>query len=448
MLFCRKILCVCPKVLVLGAGLLLCPCIVLAQFGSVGMGGHVGPNTSGGVDEKDELKGFHQAMALQATSQQAGEFRSLAKSTEAANQELQELLKDLEKGSDASAVSSRGAALRQALEKARLETRKFLDGFSPTQKSGLKDIAGRMLKAESDLGEQEKMLDANATDAKDGGTRSAGRGGSLQTAGQELGKALGNFRKEQDSLAVEMGIIQSEGGHDVAFNIPAFKSSVTIANQPVAITTSAVIFRQAAENGENVFKVEATADLSDLQQNMTAILGAQVNKGERCGERIEVEEATLTPSDPASVVVARLHYARWVCRRMMGSETANEMAEGNATVEVKLTAAVGADGEPQVAAEIGRVQADKFLADLVRSGALGDALREKIARSMLAAIANFKSALPPAAASTKARSVRFENTRADELSAVVSGEMRISEEQTKLLGSQLKERAAARAIAP
>ena len=435
MLFSRKIFCVVSKAaLVLGAGLVLCPGMVLAQFGGVSMGGHVGPNTSGGVDEKDPLKNVHQAMALQATSEQAAEFRSLVQSTENANQQLQDLLKDLEKGNDATAVSSHAAELRQALEKARLETRKFVEGFSPAQKSGLKDVAARLLKAESDLGEQEKMLDA--ADAMNGGMRSAGRAGSLS-------QALEIFRKEQDALALDMGIVQSEGGRDVAFSIPAFKSSVTIARQPVAITTSAVIFRGAAENGENVFKVETTTDLADLQANLTAILGAQLDKAERCGERIEVQEATLTPADPAGEVVVRLHYARWVCTRTMS----NEMAEGNATVGLKLTAGVGANGELQVAAEIGRVQADKFLADLVRSGELGVALQEKIGSAVLAAITNFQSALPPAATSTRARSVRFQNSRADELSAVVSGELRISEDQTKLLANQLKERVASQAVA-
>lgn len=302
MLFSRKLFCVVSKVaLALGAGLVLCPGVVLAQFGGVSMGGHVGPNTSGGVDEKDQLKGFHQAMALQATSQQAGEFRSLVQSTEAANQQLQDLLKDLEKGSGAAVSSgaavpsSHAAELRQTLEKARLETRKFVEGFSPAQKSGLKDVTARLLKAESDLGEQEKMLDAS--DAKAGGMVNAGRAGSLQ-------QALENFRKEQDALAVDMGIVQSEGGRDVAFSIPAFKSSVTIARQPVAITTSAVIFRAPAGNGENVFKVETATDLADLQANLTAILGAQLDKGERCGERIEVQEATLTPA---------IRRARWWC---------------------------------------------------------------------------------------------------------------------------------------
>jgi hypothetical protein len=427
MLFRRKILRLRVNVLVVGAGLLLCAPVVLAQFGSVG--GHVGPNTSGGVDQKDELKNFHQAMALQATSQQAMEFRSVVQSTEAANRELEDLRSDLGKQGDATAVSSRATSLRQALEKARLETRKFLDGFSPAQKSGLRDGTARLLKAEADLGEREKVLDARAVN-------------------EELRKALANFRKEQDSLGVEMGIVQSEGGQDVAFKIPPFKSSVTIANQAVAVTTSAVIFRVAAESGENVFKVEATTDLSDLQQNMAAILGALLNKGERCGERIDVKDALLTPSAPSSVVVAQLHYQRWVCHRMGRDESSYEVAEGNATVEVKLTPGVGPQGELQIATEIKRVDADRFLADLVRSGALGVALREKIASSMSAAIMDLKSALPPAGKdSAKALSARFESTREGELSANVSGEMRISEEQTKLLGSQLKEQLASRAAA-
>ena len=428
MLFRRKILRLRVNVLVVGAGLLLCAPVVLAQFGSVG--GHVGPNTSGGVDEKDELKNFHQAMALQATSQQAMEFRSVVKSTEAANREFEELRRDLGKQGDASAVSSRATSLRQALEKARLETRKFLDGFSPAQKSGLRDGTARLLKADADLGEQEKMLDANFV------------------LHQELVKALANFRKEQDSLGVEMGIVQSEGGQDVAFKIPPLKSSVTIANQAVAVTSWTVISRVAAESGENVFKVEATTDLSDLQQNMAAILGALLNKGERCGERIDVKDALLTPSAPSSVVVAQLHYQRWVCHRMGRDESSYEVAEGNATVEVKLTPGVGPQGELQIATEIKRVDADRFLADLVRSGALGVALREKIASSMSAAIMDLKSALPPAGKdSAKALSARFESTREGELSANVSGEMRISEEQTKLLGSQLKEQLASRAAA-
>ncbi len=437
MLFRRKIFHARLNLLVVGAGLLLCTSM-LAQFGN--MGGHVGPNTAGGVDEKDGLKNFHQAMALQATSQQTTEFRSVVKSTEAASRELEEMGKDSGKPGDAAAASSRATALRQALDAARLETGKFLDGFSPAQKSGLKDITARLLKAEADLGEREKLLDANLTNANPG---------DMRPVREELEKALANFRKEQDSLAVEMGIVQSADGLDVAFKIPPFKSSLTIANQPVAVTSSAVIFRVGPESEQDVFKVEATTNLSDLQQNMTEILGALLNKGDRCGERIEVEDGTLTPSDPSSLVVAQLHYQRWVCHRMGRDESSSEVAEGNATVEVKLTPVVGPRGELQVAPEIGRVEADRFLSDLVRSGDLGVALREKIASAVGAAITGLKGALPPAARdSAKIESARFESLPDGGLNAVVSGEMRLSEEQTKLLGSQIKEQLASRAVAP
>ena len=195
-------------------------------------------------------------------------------------------------------------------------------------------------------------------------------------------------------------------------------------------------------------KIEATTDLSDVQLNMTAILGALINKGDRCGERIEVKDAMLTPSVPSSAVIVQLHYQRWVCHRMGRDESSNEVAEGNATVELKVSPVVGPQGELQIVAEIKRVEADRFLADLVRSGALGVALRDGIARSMGAAIMDLKSALPPAGKdSAKAQRARFESTREGELSAIVSGEMRISEEQTKLLGSQIKELLASRAVA-
>ncbi len=387
------------------AGLLWCAPVVFAQFGSVGGGGgHVGPNTSGGVDEKDQLKAFHQAIALQATSEQSVEFRALVKSTDAASHELEMLRKDIEAGSDASALSKRTGLLREAIDKARTESRKFLDGFSPAQKSGLKEIAGRLLRAESELAEQEKSQEANGADAK----VSEARNTAVQPG---LAKGLANFRREEDNLGVEMGVLQSEGGQDVAFKIAPLKSSVTIASLPVEITSSAVISRAGTEGGENIFKVVTTSDLSDLQQNMREILAAGIDKRERCGERIQVEDASLVPARPASTVVARLHYQRWVCAHAGGTEMSNEVAEGRATVELRLTGGVGPRGELQIVPEIKEVKAERFLADLLRSGALGDALRERVASAMLSAIMESKAALPASVKdSVRASEARFESS--------------------------------------
>ena len=82
--------------------------------------------------------------------------------------------------------AARVIAVRQALDGARAETGKFVSGFSAAQKTGLKENAAKLMKAESELGEQEKVLDARA------------EVGRIAGGGEGLRKALGNFRGEQD----------------------------------------------------------------------------------------------------------------------------------------------------------------------------------------------------------------------------------------------------------
>lgn len=401
------------------AGLLL-TAGAMAQFGAglpastpqpVGRAG-----APSGVEEKDELGGFHRAIALQATSEQTAEFRALMKKTEAAGRELDEWAK----GSDSAHV----AAVRQALDAAQADMGKFVADFSPAQKTGLKDITAKLARAQSDLGEQERVLGTS-------GTVDAVR------------KALANFRAQQDSLAVEMGIVISEGAEEVAFTIPPRKSSLRLGGQPVGITTSAVITRpRASLAGDGVYKVEATTDLAELQENISAILSALMDKEDRCGERIRVKEATITPEIPAGRAMARLHYERWVCSPGYGGT--REMTEGNATVVMKLTAGVGENGQVKVAAETVQVDAEKFFADMLKSGPLGADLREKISSVLAAGVANLKTDLP-AAGEAATRSARFASPREGELSVVVDGEMRMSEEQAKAFGEQLRERAGASA---
>ena len=79
-----------------------------------------------------------------------------------------------------------------------------------------------------------------------------------------------------------MGIGAGKNGQDSAFNLPPVKNSVNFANQPIAITTSGVISKGAAEGGQNIFKLELTADLSDLQQNITEVLRTELDKDYRC----------------------------------------------------------------------------------------------------------------------------------------------------------------------
>src|SRR5579863_2186536 len=112
---------------VLATALLVSPCVLVAQRG--GAGGHVGGGTAGGdglsgvgkptgVDQKDSLRDFHEALAVQATSEQIAAYVSMLKSTAAAGAELQTFQQEIIKPSPAPALSNRGAAIAQAIENA------------------------------------------------------------------------------------------------------------------------------------------------------------------------------------------------------------------------------------------------------------------------------------------------------------------------------------------
>ena len=383
-----------------------------------------------GVNEKDELKDFHRAMALQATPPQADEFRALLKSTDAASREFEALAKSAGDSTAAAndANEARARGFQQKLEKARTGTNQFLDALSPAQKAGLRDVIAKLSRAGAELGEQLKMLDAG--DARDEASQIAARAESLR-------KALANFRNEQASVAQEMGIVEAESGTETAFKIPVSKRSVKIGGQTVELTSSTVLSRPAS--GNDLYKVEATTELEELQGNLSAILAAMLDKQERCGERIAVREATLEPQIPWAVAMTRLRYERWLCSRGLAGEASHEMAEGNATVEVKLTPRVSADGKLEFVTEVGRVDAERFLTDLLRSGGLGDELREKISNAVLAAIPDLKTALGAVGESATVQGIRFQSPREDELNVVVNGEVRMTAAQAKEMEMKAKE---------
>jgi len=82
---------------ILGLVLLVHPIAATAQRhggGGAGMGsgGLSGISRPSGVDEKDSLKDFHRALAMQASSQQIADFQALVKDTQAAQTALQSLV--------------------------------------------------------------------------------------------------------------------------------------------------------------------------------------------------------------------------------------------------------------------------------------------------------------------------------------------------------------------
>ncbi len=432
------------KTIVLGAALLAYPCAMFAQHG--GGGGHIGGPAAGGgglssgnhasgVDSKDDLRDFHQIMAVQASREQKVAYASMLKSTEAAGTELQRFVEQLSKGNNASEVAKRDKSFAEAVGTARTLNKRFLEGFSEPQKSGLKEITKRLGKADSELAQQARVLDqeveANAA------------GAQMTSSAQSLERALTNFQREQVDLGEEMSIT-ANSSQDSAFNLPPVKNTVNFAGQAVAVTTSGVVSKGVAEGGQNTFAVQLTADMSDLQQTITDVLRAQLDKADRCGERIALQTATLTPQGPIGIVVAQLHYERWTCTAMFGRENMNEIVEGNGTIEVKMTPGVAEDGTLRLVAQIGRIDAEGLVGGLLRSGTLGEALRDKISESVLSTLrqgGDFKAALPAGARSyATLRKAQFQGTGLGRLIAVLDGEIRVSNENLTALTSALKER--------
>jgi hypothetical protein len=438
----------CIRTVVLGVALLACPCGVLAQHGGPPGGGGSGGGSAGGgglsggggratgVSVKDELKDFRELMAVQATSQQIIQYAAMIKSATVASAELQSFLDQAGKASTGAELAGRCASLDQAIEGARTENKKFLDGLTERQKSGLKEILKRLSKSDSDLEQQARALDQTVADARAVGQQISG-------SAQNLERALTSFRSQQSDLGNEMSIGAVSGSMDSAFNLPPVKNSVNFGSQPIAVTTSEIISQGVAEGGQETFKVELTADMSDLQQNFTQVLRAQLNKADRCGEQIAIRNAALTPLPPAGLVMVQLHYERWAC---FGSAQ-NEMAEGNGTIELRLTPTVSDDGTLRLVVEIRRIDAEGMVRELLRSGSLGDAVRDAVMQSLLSTVrqgGDFKATLPPSAQGyATLRRAQFQGTGAGELRAVLDGEIRVPNEKATALTSELKERSTA-----
>ena len=138
---------------VLAAALLTYPQISFAQHG--GGGGHIGGTAAGGgglssgnrasgIENKDDLRDFHEIMAVQASNEQKAAYAAMVKSTATASAQLQSFVALLDKQDNASEIAQRDKSFADAIETARTLNKKFLEGFSEPQKSGLKEITEKI----------------------------------------------------------------------------------------------------------------------------------------------------------------------------------------------------------------------------------------------------------------------------------------------------------------
>ena len=299
----------------------------------------------------------------------------------------------------------------------------------------MKDVTAKLAKADTDLDKEIKALDQIAHAAKPDSE-------PLTDSATSLDKELANFQSVQLALGTEMGILLSADGQDLTFNLPPATTTIQVSGQSLSIPSSGAMSRSSVENGQNVFRLNLTDDLSDLQQNISSILRADLNRDPRCGERIEIKQATLTPMIPTSLVVVNLHYERWICQGPAGSM---EVADSDGDLEVKLTPSLEATTGLRLASEVTRVHAEGLLRDLLRSGELGVTLRDQIAASVLDTMqkcTDLSTRLPLNAPAT-IQNVEFQDAGADQLTLIIQGQLQLSDDQTQQLAQQLKQRVSA-----
>jgi len=121
-----------------------------------------------------------------------------------------------------------------------------------------------------------------------------------------------------------------------------------------------------------------------------------------------------------------------VCVKALGKEIVKRLVGGNADTEVNLTPAVEAN-DIRLTAKVLKISADGSLGEVLRTGAFGKVLREKIESSIesnIQRVANRKTALPPAIESLAAiQTVQFADGGAGRLWLTISGEARLSQMQ-------------------
>lgn len=230
-------------------------------------------------------------------------------------------------------------------------------------------------------------------------------------------------------------------GETVVMEIPAVKSQVGVKGQSVAVTASGAITKTSAAWGKDAYRITVKADLGDLQEHLTELLAAQLNKDNPCGEFLAIQKATFVPMEPAGMLTAHLKYERTLCAKAFGRQVSKKMVSGNGVVAVKITPVVEANKTVRFVPEVGRIEADGSLGELLRSSQVGERVREKIEESMVTSIqkaANAAGTLPSTIQSrVSIQNARFQDAGGGRLVVLVTGEVKMTADQEKTLAAAM-----------
>ena len=384
-----------------------------------------------------ELEAFRHALAAQAMPAQVSAYLSLVKSTRAVVGKFEDLRTLLNTESTSTEWPAKRVAFDESLEKARTLNKAFVQSFSEQQKGALREVTSKLIRADSRLADRAKALDARIADLTT-------KKNDLIGSSLKVEEALADFREQLRVLGKEMYALPDPGEEQPIFTMPPSTNSVTIGNQTIAVRTSATISRTPAANLDNVVHLQMSSNLGDLQQSITPILQSQLAHFDPCGEQVAIQRAMVSTSSPTTDVWVQLHFERWACVGTSASKTPMEVMEANGTMTVKITPAVEKDGSLSLLTQIEAVEANGMLAEMLRSGPLGDTVREKIKKSLVTVLQNglnLNAALlsigPDSAAIETAKFVR--DSDSGTLAIALDGHLHLSGEQVAALNGQKSE---------
>ncbi|HTC86735.1 MAG TPA: hypothetical protein VK686_00485 [Bryobacteraceae bacterium] len=207
--------------------------------------------------------------------------------------------------------------------------------------------------------------------------------------------------------------------------IPKVRTTINVEQQPIEITLWGTI------SGSSL---ALTIDLGDLQAHLTEVLSAQLNKSDRCGDHLTVEQAAIAPAAPSGMLTANVNFERFACVKAFGKQIVKRLVGGHAVIEVNLTPAVQ-ENNISIAADVRKMDADGSLGDVLRSSSLGDSIRDEISDSIESAIqksADLKSTLPGSTEkAVTLQRIQFADGGAGRLWLIVGGNVRLSAEQLR-----------------
>jgi hypothetical protein len=224
-------------------------------------------------------------------------------------------------------------------------------------------------------------------------------------------------------------LAQAQTGN-ATFTIPPITTSIKLDQQPIDIKVSGIV----SPTPSGVFALALTVDLGDLQEHLTPVLAAQLNRSDRCGDHLSLERAVIVPTAPSSLLTANVNFERYGCVKAFGKQIVKRLVGGHGVIEVNLKPSVE-ENEIALSSEVRRIDADGSLGDVLRSGSVGDSIRGKIASSIESALqklTTLNSTLPPPIGNAVTiDTIQFADGGGGRLWLTITGDVRLSAEQLR-----------------